>query len=184
MAREHLSRRHGRRLPHRGRDLRVAEHGRRLGHDELAEAGEPRGVAAGAQRHARQERAERQWPEGRPHSDDRGGLRQPPGDPRHGDRAARQSRVHHHQALSAHRRRTCHRTSRRCRRTSSLQSLQALFGPDAGRRGRRNERRAASRQRHRGRRAGRDPAAVRRRRAQAGRGQSAGRRGGREFRLR
>ena len=52
-------------------------------------------------------------------------------------------------------------------RTSPLQSLQALFRPDAGRRGRRDRRRAASRQRQRGRRAGRDPAAVRRRRAQA-----------------
>ena len=43
------------------------------------------------------------------------GFATPPGHPRHGHRAARQPRVHHHQAVSSHRRRPCHRASRRCR---------------------------------------------------------------------
>ena len=50
MARQHLPRRHGRRLSHRRRHLRLDEHGRRLGHGELDQAREPRSTSADPRR--------------------------------------------------------------------------------------------------------------------------------------
>ena len=183
MAGQYLPCRHGRRVPHRGRDLCLAEYGRRLRDGELDQAGEPRRARAHAHRHARQRRTERRRPEGRPHSDDRSGLRHPPSHPRHGDRAAREPRIHHHQALSSHHRRARHRTSRRCRPIASVQSLQALFRFHTGRRQRRGRGRAAGGERQRGRGSRRDPAAIRRGRAQARRRRPAGGRGCRDLRL-
>ena len=118
-------------------------------------------------------------PERRPHPDDRRRLHHPPSHPRHGDRAAGQPRIHHHQepylrivaGLATE-------LPADADEAPPLQSLQALFRPDAGRRRRPGRGRAASRQRHRGRHAGRAAAAVGRGRAQAGRGRPAGRRGG------
>ena len=55
-------------------------------------------------------------PERGSHPADLRGLRQPPSHSRHGGRASRQPRVHHHQALLAHRREPGHGPPRRCRR--------------------------------------------------------------------
>ena len=127
MARQHLPRRHGRRLPHRRRHLRLDEHGRRLGHGELDQAREPRSTAADARRPLAHDGQSADRPERRPHPADRCRLCHPPRHPRYGDRAPRQPRVHHHQALPAHRSWPRHRPTRRRRQASSLQSLQALF---------------------------------------------------------
>ena len=61
-------------------------------------------------------------------------LRHPPRDPRDCGRAARLPRVHHHQALPSHRSRPRHCRRPKTRHLSPLQSLQALFRRNPGRR--------------------------------------------------